>query len=87
MTSKETSLEAKFRRKKKKRYLDTVNKPPKQTLQSLEIFLLQNSKDTVLCLFSNERQPFHLRQAVAHVPCHLQQLLAGHLPSSNCCFT
>lgn len=71
----------------KKRHLDTTDKHPKQTLQSVEVSLSQDSKGTVLFLFSNEQQPFHFKQAVEYAPHHLQQLPAGHLPQSSCCFT
>jgi len=81
MSFKETLLVARFSRKK--RHLDTTDKHPKQTLQSLEVSLSQDSKDTVLFLFLNEQQPFHLRQAVEYASHHLQQLPAEHLPKSD----
>lgn len=70
----------------KNRRVYTTDKHPKQTLQSLEVSLTQDSKDTVLFLFSSEQQLFHLRQALEYALCHLQQLLAEHLPKSNYCF-
>lgn len=84
MSFKETLLVSRFSRKKRRVY--TTDKHPKQTLQSLEVSFTQDSKDTVLFLFSSEQQLFHLRQALEYARCHLQQLPAEHLPKSNYCF-